>query len=85
MSSRPGEIVPKSMKAVYDEIVGMTDAFCDEHLDRDYSGLCAKMARSWLASVRARWAADRCAHGLERFSIRSAGPTFCLTNRSIRT
>ncbi len=44
MSSRPGEIVPKPMKAVYDAIVGMTDAFCDEHLDRDYAGLCAKMA-----------------------------------------
>lgn len=44
MSSRPGEIVPKSMKAVYDEIVGMTDAFCDEYLDGDYNGLCAKMA-----------------------------------------
>ena len=44
MSSRPGEIVPKSMKAVYDAIVGITDAFCDMHLDRDYAGLCATMA-----------------------------------------
>ncbi len=44
VSSRPGEIIPKSMKPVYDEIVRMTDAFCDEHLDGDYAGLCAKMA-----------------------------------------
>ena len=41
--------IPQAVRPVYEEIVGMTDAFCREHLDNEYRGLCRK-----LASVLAR-------------------------------
>ncbi len=38
------ENVPKKMRAVYDEIVAMTDAVCATHLNREYARLSRKMA-----------------------------------------
>jgi hypothetical protein len=37
------ESVPKAMQATYDEIVGITDAFCAKHLNEEYAGLCRRM------------------------------------------
>jgi hypothetical protein len=53
------------MQAKYDEIVALTDAFCQEHLTDEYAQLCRKLAAklsrkrpSPLASGRAKsWAA----------------------------
>ena len=36
--------VPKSMRTTYDAIVGLTDAFCREHLDTAYAELARDMA-----------------------------------------
>jgi len=36
--------VPKNMQPRYDEIVGLMDAFCQEHLNDEYAALCRKMA-----------------------------------------
>jgi len=38
------ESVPNAMKPRYDEIVTVTDAFCDEHLNAEYAQLCRQMA-----------------------------------------
>ena len=46
MNPEPSETVPKSLKPVYDQIVGITNAFCEQHLDGDYARLCMKMAAS---------------------------------------
>jgi Domain of unknown function (DUF6398) len=56
--------VPKSIKAAYDAIVALTDAFCRDHLNEDYRGLARAMTAalcrkrpSPLASGRPRtWA-----------------------------
>ena len=53
------------MRPIYDEIVGLTDAFCAAHLNEEYAGVCralaAKLGRkrpSPLESGRANtWAA----------------------------
>lgn len=36
--------VPKKMRAKYDEIVKLTDDFCQEHLNDEYAELCREMA-----------------------------------------
>jgi Domain of unknown function (DUF6398) len=36
--------VPKSIKSRYDEIVALTDAFCQKHLNDEYAGLARRMA-----------------------------------------
>ncbi len=59
------ETVPQKLRPVYDEIVGLTDAFCRAHLNDEYAGVCralaAKLGRkrpSPLESGRANsWAA----------------------------
>jgi hypothetical protein len=38
------ESVPKAMQEKYDEIVAISDAFCNEHLDEGYAALSRKMA-----------------------------------------
>jgi hypothetical protein len=46
MAQRPQnpESVPKRMQAVYDGVVGLTDAFCAAHLNAEYAELCRKLA-----------------------------------------
>ncbi len=59
------ERVPKAMQDKYDEITEITDAFCQEHFDEEYAGVCraltAKLSRkrpSPLARGRTKtWAA----------------------------
>ena len=36
--------IPATARPAYDAIVGLTDAFCREHLDEDYEALCRKLA-----------------------------------------
>ena len=65
MAKQRKDSVPKKMQARYDEIVALTDAFCEKHLTDEYAQLCrrlaAKLSRkrpSPLASGRAKsWAA----------------------------
>ena len=38
------ETVPEAMKSRYDEIVALTDAFCEEHLNAEYAQVCRQMA-----------------------------------------
>src|SRR4051794_32255476 len=44
----PGEAptVPATARPAYDAVVGLTDAFCREHLDGEYEALCPKLARA---------------------------------------
>jgi len=35
--------VPKKMRPKFDEIVALTDAFCQQYLDEEYAELCRKM------------------------------------------
>ena len=44
MAKRRKDSVPKKMQARYDEIVGLTDAFCQAHLTDEYAQLCRKLA-----------------------------------------
>ena len=39
-----GPSVPAAVRPVYDDIVGLTDAFCREHLTGEYEVLCRKLA-----------------------------------------
>jgi hypothetical protein len=65
MTKRGKDSVPKKMQARYDEVVDLTDAFCEAHLTDEYAQLChrlaAKLSRkrpSPLARGRAKsWAA----------------------------
>jgi hypothetical protein len=43
---QPGEepTVPTAVRPVYDTIVGLTDAFCREHLNGEYEAMCRKLA-----------------------------------------
>ena len=36
--------VPKAYAARFTDLVGLTDAFCDAHLNSEYKGLCREMA-----------------------------------------
>lgn len=38
--------IPKDKVGRFDELVNLTDAFCDSRLDADYKSLCRKMARA---------------------------------------
>ena len=38
------ETVPEAMKSRYDEIVALTNAFCEEHLNAEYAQVCRQMA-----------------------------------------
>ncbi len=38
------EAVPAAVKPHYDEIVALTDAFCEEHLNAEYAQVCRQMA-----------------------------------------
>lgn len=38
------ETVPEAMKPRYDDIVALTDAFCEEHLNVEYAQVCRQMA-----------------------------------------
>ena len=65
MAKQRKDSVPKKMQARYDEIVTLTDAFCQAHLTDEYAQLCRKLAAklsrkrpSPLARGRAKsWAA----------------------------
>jgi hypothetical protein len=43
---QPGDepLVPATVRPAYEVIVGLTDAFCREHLDAEYEALCRKLA-----------------------------------------
>src|ERR1044072_6232198 len=43
-SSARSTSVPKSMQSTYEAITSLTDAFCREHLNEDYSELAQRMA-----------------------------------------
>ena len=36
--------IPATARPAYDAVVGLTDAFCREHLDEEYAALCRKLA-----------------------------------------
>lgn len=42
--------VPQEMRQVYENIVGLTDEFCQTHLNQEYAGLCRASSRiiRWL-------------------------------------
>ena len=44
MAKRRKDSVPKKMQAKYEEITGLTDAFCQAHLTDEYAQLCRKLA-----------------------------------------
>ena len=44
MGKRRKDSVPKKMQSKYDEITGLTDAFCQAHLTDEYAQLCRKLA-----------------------------------------
>jgi hypothetical protein len=41
--STESNVVPKSMRALYAAMTGLTDAFCAEHLNEDYRRLAQRM------------------------------------------
>ena len=44
MAKRRKDSVPKKTQARHDEIIGLTDAFCQAHLTDEYAQLCRKLA-----------------------------------------
>ena len=44
MSQQSSERVPKQMQAKFEEIVSLTDTFCQKHLNEEYVQLCRKLA-----------------------------------------
>ncbi len=36
--------IPASVRPAYDQIVSLTDSFCQDHLNEEYQALCRKMA-----------------------------------------
>jgi hypothetical protein len=44
MPDQRDEQVPESMRPVYEEIVALTDAFCQERLNEEYRALCRRLA-----------------------------------------
>ncbi|WP_268119852.1 DUF6398 domain-containing protein [Methylobacter sp. YRD-M1] len=38
------EQVPAALQGKYDEIVALTDQFCQQHLNEEYRSLCRRMA-----------------------------------------
>ncbi len=43
-ASDAGDRVPGSMKAAYEAVVQLTDAFCRDHLTDEYAALCRRLA-----------------------------------------
>ena len=43
MTKPAGEKVPKQMQSKFDEITALTDAFCDQHLNPEYTALCRQL------------------------------------------
>ena len=43
-ATRGGSKAPAKARTAHDRIVGLTDAFCREHLDEEYGALCRKLA-----------------------------------------
>jgi hypothetical protein len=43
MAKQRKDSVAKKMQALYDEIVALTDAFCQAHLTDEYTQLCRKL------------------------------------------
>src|SRR3954466_9114142 len=43
---QPGDepTVPTTVRSAYEAVVGLTDAFCQEHLNAEYEALCRKLA-----------------------------------------
>ena len=85
------EKVPEQMRAIYDEIVALTDAACGKHLSQEYADLSRKMAAtlsrkrpSPLTSGRAKtWAAGivyalgRSTSCSMRHKLRTCPPAIC--------
>jgi len=44
MSQQSAERVPKQMQAKFEEIVSLTDTFCQKYLNEEYAQLCRKLA-----------------------------------------
>ncbi len=44
MPTQQSESVPQSMRPLYEEIIGRTDAFCHERVDDEIAMLCRKLA-----------------------------------------
>ena len=44
MSTPSTESVPLKMRPIYDEIIGLTDAFCRTHLNDEYADVCRALA-----------------------------------------
>jgi len=44
MRRERSESVPEKMRPVYDAIIGITDEFCQHHLNQEYAELCRGMA-----------------------------------------
>ena len=42
--TRGTDTVPVAMRPAFEEVVGITDAFCHEHLNDEYAQLCRKLA-----------------------------------------
>jgi len=51
MKSPRSTSVPKSMQATYDAVVALTDAFCRDHLNEEYSHLASGQPRTWACAV----------------------------------
>ena len=43
MKSPRSSVVPKSMQAIYDAVVALTDGFCRDHLNDEYRDLAQAM------------------------------------------
>ena len=43
MSKRLEETIPKRMRPICEAILAITDAFCKEHLNVEYAGLCQRL------------------------------------------
>ncbi|MGH9837999.1 MAG: DUF6398 domain-containing protein [Blastocatellia bacterium] len=44
MEKKTQERVPNESKSVYEEVVKLTDEFCERHLDEEYAELARKLA-----------------------------------------
>jgi len=42
----PSKSIPRKMRATYESIIALTDAFCRDHLDDDYRKLAQRMAET---------------------------------------
>ena len=49
--------IAEDVQPVFNEIAGLVDTFCREHLNEEYAVLCRRLTRSWLANDHRRWSA----------------------------